>query len=277
MPRQRINDIELYYELTGDGDDALVLVHGSWTDHLSWQFVVPALAERHTVLSYDRRGHSRSVGLDRAQGSRRQHEDDLAALIETLDLGLVNLVGNSYGGSISLGLASRRPDLVRCVIAHEPPLLGAAQLHPPLQADLSGVHEIVAHVSELLQAGDPDGGARLFVEQVLGPGTWQMMPDDNRRTFAANAATFVDMIADPAWAEVPAAGVVPVLLTDGDASPSWLPAIVDALASTAYPHAHLHTFAGAGHIPHLTDPESYATTVQSFASATQAVHVVGPQ
>ena len=43
MARQRINDIELYYELTGDGDDTIVLVHGSWTDHLSWQFVVPAL------------------------------------------------------------------------------------------------------------------------------------------------------------------------------------------------------------------------------------------
>ena len=277
MPRQHINDIELYYELTGDGDDTLVLVHGSWTDHLSWQFVVPALAERHRVLSYDRRGHSRSVGSPRTQGSRRQHEADLAGLIETLDLGAVNLVGNSYGGSISLGLASRRPDLVRCVIAHEPPLLGAAQLRPPLEADLSDVHAIVAQVSELLQAGVPDGGARLFVEHVLGPGTWQMLPDDNRRTFIANAATFVDMIADPAWAEVPAVGVVPVLLTVGDASPSWLPSIVDALASTAYSHADRHTFAGAGHIPHLTDPESYATTVQSFASATQALHVAGPR
>ena len=55
MPRQHINDIELYYELTGDGDETIVLVHGSWTDHLSWQFVVPALAERTRVLSYDRR------------------------------------------------------------------------------------------------------------------------------------------------------------------------------------------------------------------------------
>ena len=146
MPQQHINDIELYYELTGDGDDTIVLVHGGWTDHLSWQFVVPALAERHRVLSYDRRGHSRSVGSARAQASRRQHEEDLAALIETLDLGVVNLVGNSYGGSISLGLASRRPDLVRCVIAHEPPLLDVAQLHQPLEAELSDVHAIVAEV-----------------------------------------------------------------------------------------------------------------------------------
>ena len=277
MPKQLINDIELYYELTGDGDETLVLVHGSWTDHQSWQFVVPALAERHRVLSYDRRGHSRSVGPARTQGSRRQHEADLAALIETLDLGVVNLVGSSYGGSISLGLASRRPDLVRCVIAHEPPLLGVSKLHPPVEADLTDVHATIAQVRDALQAGDPEGGARLFVEQVLGPGTWQMLPDGSRRTFEANAATFLDMTADSAWAEVPAIDVVPVLLTDGDTSPKWLPSIVDALASTAYRYSQLHTFAGAGHMPHLTDPESYATTVHSFAAAARALHVAGPR
>ena len=83
------------------------------------------------------------------------------------------------------------------------------------------------------------------------------------------------MVADPAWAEVPALDGVPVLLTDGDASPSWLPSIVGALASTAYPHADRHTFAGAGHVPHLTDPQGYSATVQSFASAPRAVHAAG--
>jgi len=277
MPTQHINDTDLYYELTGDGDDTLVLVHGSLTDHLSWQFVVPALAERHCVLSFDRRGHSRSVGPATCSGSRRQHEDDLAALIETLDLGAVTLVGNSYGGSISLGLASRRPDLIRCVIAHEPPLLGVAKLDPLLEAGLADVHATAAQVSELFQSGDLDDGARLFVELVLGPGTWQMLPDDNRRTFVANAATFLDMIADPTWAEVPAGLAVPLLLTDGDASPPWLPSIVEALASIAYPVAARHTFAGSGHMPHLTDPHSYCTTVQTFVAATRALHVAGPR
>jgi pimeloyl-ACP methyl ester carboxylesterase len=275
MPHQHINDIELFYELTGDGDDTIVLVHGGWTDHLSWQFVVPAFAERHRVLAYDRRGHSRSRGPGRTRASRRQHELDLAALIETLDLGVVNLVGNSYGGSIALGLASRRPDLVQCVIVHEPPLLDVAKLHKPLEGDLFDVRAIVAEVSGLLQAGDAEGGARLFVEQVLGTGTWQMLPEEYRRTFVANADTFLDMTADSAWAVVPAIDGVPMLLTDGDASPSWLPSIVGALASTAYPHAGRHTFAGAGHVPHLTDPEGYATIVQSFLSAARAVHAAG--
>ena len=64
------------------------------------------------------------------------------------------------------------------MIVHEPPLLDVAKLHKPLEAELSDVHAIVAEVSGLLQAGDPEGGARLFVEQVLGTGTWQMLPEE---------------------------------------------------------------------------------------------------
>jgi len=272
MARQRINDIELYYELTGDGDDTVVLVHGSWTDHLSWQFVAPALAERHRVLTYDRRGHSRSE-RPAVLASRRLDEDDLAGLIDSLELGAVHLVGNSYGGSISLGLAARRPELVRSVAAHEPPLLGVAESHLPLAAELTKVYSIVAEVGDMLRAGDLEGGARHFVEQVvLGPGTWQILPDEHRRTFVANAATFLDTLDDPHWADVPLSNDVPVLLTDGEASPPWLPAIVEALASTEFHDAVRHTFPGAGHAPHLTDPHVYAATLESFISARNALH-----
>src|SRR3712207_4797535 len=102
MPRRRIDGAELHHQLTGRGDP-LVLVHGAWTDHTSWQFVVPALSRSHRVLVYDRRGHSRS---ERPPGEapRSRHEDDLAGLLEALDLAPAVLVGNSFGGSIALGL-----------------------------------------------------------------------------------------------------------------------------------------------------------------------------
>ncbi len=80
MPEQRINGANLFYELTGSGDP-LVLVHGSWVDHSSWQLVVPDLTRSFRVMTYDRRGHSLSE-RPLGQGSRREDEEDLVALME---------------------------------------------------------------------------------------------------------------------------------------------------------------------------------------------------
>jgi pimeloyl-ACP methyl ester carboxylesterase len=55
MPTATVNGVRLFYTLTGEAEPPLVLVHGSWGDHHSWDRVVPALTERFRVLVYDRR------------------------------------------------------------------------------------------------------------------------------------------------------------------------------------------------------------------------------
>ncbi|WP_324614580.1 alpha/beta fold hydrolase [Streptomyces sp. NRRL WC-3618] len=81
MPVGRAEDVDLDYETVGEGDP-LVFVHGSWNDHGSWQPAIDAVAgASFRVISYDRRGHGRSEAVP-GQGTRRQDEDDLAALIE---------------------------------------------------------------------------------------------------------------------------------------------------------------------------------------------------
>jgi len=54
MPFITVNDTELYYELSGDGNIPLALVHGSWGDHTNWKPVVGELARSFRVLTYDR-------------------------------------------------------------------------------------------------------------------------------------------------------------------------------------------------------------------------------
>src|SRR5918997_814338 len=118
-----IGGIELHVAAPAGAGDPLVLVHGSWTDHTAFEAVAEPLARSFRVIRYDRRGHSRSQ-YGPGPAPRRRDEDDLAELLEALGLGPAHLVGTSYGALISLALAVRRPDLVRSVLAHEPPVLG---------------------------------------------------------------------------------------------------------------------------------------------------------
>jgi pimeloyl-ACP methyl ester carboxylesterase len=73
------------------------------------------------VLTYDRRGHSASERPG-GQGCLFEDADDLAALIEELDLAPAHIAGNSFGAVVTLRAASRHPGAFRSLIAHEPPL-----------------------------------------------------------------------------------------------------------------------------------------------------------
>jgi pimeloyl-ACP methyl ester carboxylesterase len=270
MSRRRINGFDLYYERHGDGEP-VVLVHGSWTDHRSWALVVDELAQTNHVVTYDRRGHSRSE-RGPAAVVRRVDEDDLVALVETLDLGPVHLVGSSHGASISLGVAARRTDLVRSVTAHEPPLVGVATPGSALAAALVPVLVALKAVAAAVGRGDPEAAAERFVDEIaLGPGAWAQLPLEARQTMVANAPTVIDLVNDHHWADPPPLVDIaaPVLLTDGADSPAWFRAIVEALGATA--HVNRHTFPTAGHAPHLTHPAEHVAVARTFIASTHPV------
>ena len=173
---------------------------------LSWTFVVDDLAQTNHVVTYDRRGHSRSE-RGAAAVPRRVDEDDLVALIESLDLGPVHLVGNSYGASISLGVATRRPDLVRTVTAHEPPLIGIATPGSALAIELVPVVAALETVAAAVGRGDAEAAPEQFVEDVaLGPGAWQLLPLEIRQTMVANAPMIIDVVGRPAMGRAAPAG-----------------------------------------------------------------------
>ncbi|WP_328837961.1 alpha/beta hydrolase [Streptomyces europaeiscabiei] len=270
MPRAEANGVELFYEVAGSGDP-LVLVHGSWGDHHAWLQVRPALTERFRVLIYDRRGHSRSERPP-GQGSRHEDEEDLAALMEALDFAPAYVAGNSFGASTTLGLAARRPDLFRGIVAHAPPLTGIVPEDPRPQPLMTEIAERLASVLTHLRAHEPLAAARRFTDEIaVGPGTWDQLPSPVRQTFLANAPTFLDEHDDPHWADLDLPGLSaytgPVLLTRGTAGPPWFATVTSRLAE-ALPQAATFTFEGAGRIPHVTHPEEYARVVTAFVDGT---------
>jgi pimeloyl-ACP methyl ester carboxylesterase len=272
LPVAHVNGVELFYELSGSGDP-LVLVHGSWGDHHNWDPVLGVLAESLRVLTYDRRGHSASE-RPAGQGSVFEDADDLAALIEELGLAPAHVAGNSFGAVVVLRAATRRPQVFRSLIAHEPPafaLLAGTDFEPALQE----VQRRGGAVVGLLEQGDDEGAARLFVDTLaFGPNAWdtQLTPE-MREVFVANAPTWLDETRDPDSAQLDLDGLAgfdkPALLTSGTESAPFFGPVVDIVASRI-PRAERITIDGADHVPHISVPERYVELVTAFARTQQA-------
>ena len=264
MPLREINGVRLLVEDSGGGAP-LVLVHGSWDDRQVWALIEDDLARRFRVVTYDRRGHSGSEDSSEP-GSRRDDEDDLAGLIETLGLAPAHVVANSFGSSITLGLAARQPQLFRTICAHEPPLISLAADDPAVAT----FGDAVTPVLELIGRGEAEGAARGFVEIVLGPGSWEMLPEGDRASMVRNADTFAGEVLDPAWAEIDLDALggisVPVLFTQGDQSPPMFAAIIARL-SAVMEAAEVQTLPGAGHVPHATHPADYVAAISRFTAS----------
>jgi len=112
----QVNGINLYYETHGAGRP-LVLLHGGLGSGEMFGPVLPALAERHQVITVDLQGHGRTADIDRPIDVRLM-ADDIAALIEHLGLDKPDLVGYSLGGGVALLTAAKHPALVgRLVVA----------------------------------------------------------------------------------------------------------------------------------------------------------------
>jgi pimeloyl-ACP methyl ester carboxylesterase len=270
MAITRINGVRLFWDLRGAAGDVLVLVHGSWGSHHNWDSVAPALARSFRVLTYDRRGHSQSERPE-GQGSVEEDVADLAALIDHLGCGPAHVAGNSFGAAIVLRLAGARPELFRSLIAHEPPLFRLLAHEPQAQAALSEIDGRIGSVVRMLEAGDPSGGARQFVETIaFGPGSWDQLPPELRETFVFNAPTWLDEMRDPEALHIDLDRLrgfsARALLTLGGQSPPFFPLVVRQI-ERKLPHAVTSTFPGAGHVPHLSHPDEYVATVTRFAGA----------
>ena len=110
----KVNGINLYYETHGSGRP-LILLHGGLMSSETFGPVLPQLSERHQVIAPDLQGHGRTADIDRPLDVRLM-ADDIAALIDHLELDKPDVVGYSLGGGVALQTAVKYPTKVRRLV-----------------------------------------------------------------------------------------------------------------------------------------------------------------
>lgn len=115
----------IYYETRGNGPALLIIPTGNG-DATPLAPVAEALADRYTVITYDRRGFSRSQLHEPVNSERRLADDVLDArqLLERVAGAPAHVLGACSGAIVALALLERHPDQIRTLVAHEPPLTG---------------------------------------------------------------------------------------------------------------------------------------------------------
>jgi pimeloyl-ACP methyl ester carboxylesterase len=185
----------------------VVFLHGLIMDNLSsfYYTLAPTVARTHDVLCYDLRGHGRSERPPTGYGLP-DAVDDLCGLLDAAGITEpVQLVGNSYGGTIAIAAALWAPERVEAVALLE--------AHPAFDGWAAGMvadlEDVVAgfddpDISEYFRSGAPRGLRRMIscCEELV---TKTSMPAD----FLASPLTTPERLSEV---------TCPSLLIYGDAS-----------------------------------------------------------
>ncbi|RVO59782.1 alpha/beta fold hydrolase [Sinorhizobium meliloti] len=108
--RVKVNGMEMYYEVSGEGD-ALIVLHGAYMNIPSMGTIIPKLAETHKVYAIEFQGHGRTTDIDRPI-TYPNLADDVAAFMDAVKIEKADVFGYSMGAAAGLQLAIRHPEKV---------------------------------------------------------------------------------------------------------------------------------------------------------------------
>ena len=114
MPSIKVSDINIYFEIYGQGKP-LLMIAGLGSELSSWLFQIPEFSKKYSVIVFDNRGVGRSDIPDRPY-SIRMMADDAASLLDKLGINEAHILGVSMGSFIAQEFAITYPEKVRSLI-----------------------------------------------------------------------------------------------------------------------------------------------------------------
>jgi pimeloyl-ACP methyl ester carboxylesterase len=247
--------VRLYYEEHGSGAPILC-IHGAGSSALVWSEAVRELARLGRVISYDRRGCTRSERPERYdRTSVAEHADDAAALLDALAATPAVVIGRSYGGTVATDLALRYPDRVRALVVLEGD--ASRELAP---ATAEWVDALADRLREAAAQAGIDAVAEALISEVLGESAWRSFPEELQRMFTQNGPAILAELQGEWWLQADAAALAtidqPALLVAATDSRPELREPTEAMAD-ALPNARTAAVSG-GHLINPAAPEVLA-------------------
>jgi pimeloyl-ACP methyl ester carboxylesterase len=250
---------KLYYEVAGEGEPTVILLHGGMLDNTMWDEQLELLAKSHRVVRYDGSAHGQSALPPEAYWDHA----DLRGLMDHLQIDSAVLVGLSMGGRVAIDMALEEPTRVRAVVAVSSGLGGyrfESDFH------MENRKKMIA----AWKSGDFDAVVESFQrEWTDGP---SRAPEDVdpkiRERVRAMARATVDSVMEGRSLQPPAIERLdeldlPMLIVVGELDMPGIHEIADLLVE-ANPQAELVTIPGVAHMVNLEAPEEFDRVLLRF-------------
>jgi pimeloyl-ACP methyl ester carboxylesterase len=263
---------------TGGEGPLLVLIHGITSSSASWEPVLPALAERFTIIAPDLLGHGQS---DKPAGdySLGSHACLVRDLMLLLGHSSGTIVGHSLGGGIAMQVAYQFPELVDRLVLVSSGGLGREVSLFLRAVTLPGAELVLPLIASrpVVDAGTAIGRAlgvlRLRASSDLAEiarGIASLNEDGARRAFVHTARSVIDTGGQRVDARdrLYLARAMPSQIVWGECDPI-IPAHHGIRAHELMPGSRLEVFSGAGHFPHIDEPVRFSTLLGSFVQETE--------
>lgn len=268
-----MNRLTLHYKMAGQGEPALVLLHGFAASTFSWREVMAPLARLGTVVAFDRPSSGLTERpmpgdwVGESPYSREAQADLTIGLMDALGIEQAVLVGNSAGGTIAALTALRYPQRIKALVLVDAAIYegggSPAWLSPlfrtPQMQHLGPLiaRTIRAQGEELLRLAwhDPsritaevmDGYRKALQAENWDRALWEL-------TLASRSSDLPERLDELA---------LPVLVITGD-DDRIVPTELSMRLAAELPNAELVVISNCGHVPHEECPQPFLQAVTGF-------------